>query len=92
MPGLKASKSTQGGTSESTFSKKSRRTFGASRRTFVVPLYAGLDERVQVVGGEGGYLLHHRVQFGIAYGGVPDVVVSRLLHLEPGPGITFCVC
>ena len=58
----------------------------------MVPLYAGLDERVQIIGREGGYRLHHRVQFGIAYGGVPDVVVSRLLHLEPGPGITFCVC
>ena len=56
----------------------------------VVPmLYAGLDEPVQVGGRQRGEFLHHRVEHGVADGGVLDIVVCRRLVENAGLDVSL---
>ena len=63
-----------------------------SAQNLIPLLYAGPDEPVQVIGRQRSEFFHHRVELGVAYDGVSDIVVGRFLVVETGLCVTIDVC
>ena len=57
--------------------------------SLLILLYPRLDEPVQVRRRQGGKLLHHRIEYRVAYGGMLDVIVGFYLIPKTGLLITF---
>ena len=45
-------------------------------QNLILLLYSRPDEPMKVMGRQRSEFLHHRIEFGIAYDGVPDIVVD----------------
>ena len=67
-------------------------TLGGITQKFVLMLQARSEEAMQVICGERGDILHHRIQHGITYSSVPDIVVGGLPIDGARLGVAVGIC